>query len=34
MAGTTASLPLIFGVDISIVYTVATVVETPKPFPI
>ena len=33
IAGITASLPLRFGVEISIVYTVATVVDTPKPFP-
>lgn len=33
IAGITASLPLRFGVEISIVYTVATVVETPRPLP-
>ena len=29
----TANRPLIFGVAISMVYTVATVVDTPRPIP-
>ena len=33
IAGMTAKRPLIFGVAISMVYTVATVVDTPKPIP-